>query len=102
MERLMARVPAHRAMRGKRKVLEAVALLAVVLLAVAIRIPSLVEPIGSDQAIQAVIARELRQGAVLYRDVWEQHTPLAFYIEALFQRVFGISTVSVHAIYLVS
>jgi len=87
---------------SRRRILEAATLVALVVFAVAIRIPSLSEPIGSDQAIQALIARELKQGAVLYRDVWEQHTPLAFYIEALFQQVFGATTHTVHLLYLMS
>lgn len=76
--------------RGARG--EVVALLAVLVLAVVIRIPSLWEPIGSDRAIGAVVGEALRRGWVLYRDIWDQHTPLAYYIHAAGQMLFGRST----------
>lgn len=75
---------------------EALALVAVLLLAVVIRIPSLWEPIGSDQAIGAVIGDALRHGWVLYRDIWDQHTPPAYYIYALAQTLFGRTTRTVY------
>jgi len=75
---------------------DTLALLAVLLLATAIRIPSLWEPIGSDQAIGAVIGEALRRGWVLYRDVWDQHTPPAYYIHALAQMLFGRTTRTVY------
>ena len=75
---------------------EALLLLAVLLLAAAIRIPSLWEPIGSDQAISAMIADALRDGQALYRDIWDHHTPLEFYIHALAQVVLGSSTLTVY------
>lgn len=75
---------------------EGLALFAVLLLAVVIRIPSLWEPIGSDQAIGAVIADALRHGGVLYRDIWDQHTPLAYYIHAIGQILFGRTTRTIY------
>ena len=75
---------------------ELLALLTVLLLAVVIRIPSFWEPIGSDQAISAVFADALRDGQVFYRDVWDHHTPLEFYIHAAAQAVFGSSTRTVY------
>jgi 4-amino-4-deoxy-L-arabinose transferase-like glycosyltransferase len=71
-------------------------LAAVLLLVVAMRIPSFWEPIGTDQAISAVIADSLRQGQVFYRDVWDHHTPLEFYIHAAGQLLFGSSTRTVY------
>ena len=72
------------------------ALLVLLVLAVVVRIPSFWEPIGSDQAISALIADSLRQGQVFYRDVWDHHTPFEFYIHALGQVFLGSSTRTVH------
>jgi len=70
--------------------------LVVLALVVFVRIPSFWEPIGSDQAISALFADGLREGRVFYRDMWDQHTPLEFYIHALGQMLFGSSTRTVY------
>ncbi|MDH7486206.1 MAG: glycosyltransferase family 39 protein [Anaerolineae bacterium] len=75
---------------------EALVLLTLLALATVIRIPSLWEPIGSDQAIGAVIGEALRRGWVLYRDIWDQHTPLVYYIHAAGQVLFGRTTRTVY------
>jgi len=83
--------------RGRRTTrLQWLALLLLLLLAVVLRIPSFWEPIGSDQAISALIADSLRQGKVFYRDVWDHHTPLEFTIHALAQVLLGSSTRTVY------
>jgi len=80
----------------RRSLREGLLLAAVLLLAVVMRIPSFWEPIGTDQAISAVFADALRHGQVFYRDVWDHHTPLEFYIHAVGQFVFGSSTRTVY------
>jgi len=81
---------------GRRTRLQWLALLVLLGLAVVVRIPSFWEPIGSDQAISALIADNLREGRALYRDVWDHHTPLEFYIHALAQVFLGSSTRTVY------
>jgi len=75
---------------------ELLALVAVLLLAVVVRSPSLWEPIGTDQAISALFADALRDGQVFYRDIWDHHTPLEFWIHALAQMVLGSSQRTVY------
>jgi len=75
---------------------ELLALVAVLLLAVVVRLPSLWEPIGTDQAISALFADALRDGQVFYRDIWDHHTPLEFWIHALAQTVLGSSQRTVY------
>src|SRR3990170_1470442 len=47
--------------------------LACVLLAV--RLPSLVQPMGADQALYAYVGERVLDGGVPYRDAWDQKPP---------------------------
>jgi Dolichyl-phosphate-mannose-protein mannosyltransferase len=51
---------------------------AVTLLALGVRVPSIVEPLGIDQGFWASSAHEMARGQVLYRDVWDHKPPGAF------------------------
>lgn len=54
------------------------ALSVVTLSALALRIPTIAEPLGIDQGLFASAARGLARGMVLYRDVWDQKPPAIF------------------------
>ncbi len=48
-----------------------------------LRLPSLVEPYWyGDEGIYLAVAQALRRGAVLYRDIWDNKTPLIYLIYA--------------------
>ncbi len=49
-----------------------------------LRIPSLIEPYWyGDEGIYAVIGHSLRNGSLLYRDIWDNKPPLLYLIYAL-------------------
>jgi hypothetical protein len=81
-------------------------LLACLTLFLFLRIPSLVEPYWyGDEGIYAVIGHSLREGAVLYRDIWDNKPPILYLLYAsvegnlfgikLLSLVFGLASVSV-------
>ena len=43
-----------------------------------VRVPSIAEPLGTDQGLWASAARALSRGQLLYRDVWDQKPPGIF------------------------
>ncbi len=47
-------------------------------LGLAVRIPSIAEPLGIDQSLWASAARGLSRGLVIYRDVWDHKPPGIF------------------------
>ncbi len=51
------------------------ALLAVAGVALALRMLSIVEPLGIDQSLWASAVRGMSRHQLLYRDVWEQRPP---------------------------
>jgi hypothetical protein len=55
-----------------------------ILLLLALRLPSLVQPAGGDQGLYGYAAQRILAGDVMYRDVWDQKPPaLAFVYAAL-------------------
>jgi 4-amino-4-deoxy-L-arabinose transferase-like glycosyltransferase len=64
-------------------------LLLVAAAAMAVRITSIVEPLGIDQSLWASAARGLERGQLLYRDVWEQRPPGIYWIYLWGFRLFG-------------
>lgn len=54
--------------------------LAVVLLA--LRLPSLVQPMGADQALYAYVGERIRAGGLPYRDAWDQKPPAIHFVYA--------------------
>jgi hypothetical protein len=61
-----------------RRSLWILALSVVAISALALRIPTIAEPLGIDQGLFASAARGLSRGMVLYRDVWDQKPPAIF------------------------
>src|SRR5690348_10834175 len=53
----------------------------------------LLAPIAGDQALAMLYGRRLRDGAVIYRDVWDIRQPLTFYWYATIGSIAG-STVA--------
>jgi hypothetical protein len=53
---------------------------AVVLLA--LRLPSLVQPMGADQALYAYVGERVREGGLPYRDAWDQKPPAIHFLYA--------------------
>jgi hypothetical protein len=55
-----------------------------ILLLLALRLPSLVQPAGGDQGLYGYAGQRILAGDVMYRDVWDQKPPaLAFVYAAL-------------------
>ncbi len=80
----MNRVTTH-----KWTLLEIVLISCIVLLAGVVRIPSLLQPIGPDQGIMAVIGEGVLNGGVPYRDYFEMASPAIFFTYALMFKIFG-------------
>jgi len=59
--------------------LPALALLA--LLALVVKAPDFVTPMGQDQGLYQAIARQILRGAVPYRDAWDPKPPGVFYTQ---------------------
>jgi len=55
-------------------------------------------PFTGDQALFAVVARELDAGAVLYRDVWDSKQPGIFLFYWLAGRLFGFTETGAHVL----
>lgn len=61
------------------------AVLGTVFFFILLRLPSIVEPYWyGDEGIYAVIGQAIRDGAVLYRDIWDNKPPGLYLIYALF------------------
>ena len=67
-----------------------VALFGLALLA-SLRIAPSIDNQGRDNAIYATIGQVILEGGVPYRDAWDNKTPGAYYLDALFLGVFGVS-----------
>src|SRR3954465_2008909 len=48
---------------------------AAAVVAIALRVPSIAEPLGIDQSLWASAVRGMARHQLLYRDVWEQRAP---------------------------
>jgi len=60
-------------------------LLFILLLVFVLRIPSFFEPYWyGDEGIYLAVGQALQRGAVLYRDIWDNKTPLLYLIYAIF------------------
>jgi hypothetical protein len=79
--------------RGKAK--EIALLIAIVLFAGLIRIPSLTQPLGPDQGIMSVIGEGILHGGLPYRDYWEMGSPAIFFTYALMFKIFGVSMAAI-------
>jgi 4-amino-4-deoxy-L-arabinose transferase-like glycosyltransferase len=68
---------------------EIVALLAIIVLCVGIRLLFLHEPFERDEGSYAFVAKEILRGGIPYRDAIEMKPPGIFYLYALAIRLFG-------------
>jgi hypothetical protein len=59
----------------------------VVLLLLAVRLPSLAEPAGGDQGLYAYAGQRILAGGVPYRDSWDQKPPAIFFVYACLWRI---------------
>lgn len=50
-------------------------LLALACVLLAVRLPSLVQPMGADQGLYAYVGDRIRSGGIPYRDAWDQKPP---------------------------
>lgn len=60
---------------------------ALILLLLALRLPSLVQPAGGDQGLYAYAGQRILAGDVMYRDMWDQKPPAIGLIYAVLWRV---------------
>jgi len=61
--------------------------LAVIVMLLALRLPSLVQPAGGDQGLYVYAGQRILAGDVMYRDVWDQKPPAIGFIYAGLSRV---------------
>jgi hypothetical protein len=47
-----------------------------------LRLPSLVQPMGADQALYAYVGERIRDGGLPYRDAWDQKPPAVHFLYA--------------------
>ena len=47
-----------------------------------VRLPSLAQPMGSDQGLYAYVGERIRHGELAYRDAWDQKPPGIHYVYA--------------------
>src|SRR3982751_6634022 len=52
-----------------------------------VRLPSLVQPMGSDQGLYAYVGERILHGELAYRDAWDQKPPGIHYIYAALRAV---------------
>ena len=65
------------------------------LLIVVCAYPTLLYPLGRDQAISAYIGKVINEGGVPFKDAWEQKPPLVYYLYSLAFILFGESMQSI-------
>jgi hypothetical protein len=80
---------------SRRRTAAVAALAAIALLALALRIPSIAEPLGIDQGLLSSAAHQLSRGEVLYRDVWDQKPPGIYLTYRLAFALLGTAAASV-------
>jgi hypothetical protein len=61
--------------------------IAAILLLLALRLPSLVQPAGGDQGLYGYAGQRILAGDVMYRDVWDQKPPAIAFVYAALWRV---------------
>ena len=49
---------------------------------VLVRLPSIVQPMGADQALYAYVGERIRAGGLPYRDAWDQKPPAVHFLYA--------------------
>jgi hypothetical protein len=59
---------------------------------VAVRVPSLVQPMGADQALYAYIGERILHGDRPYVDAWDQKPPAIHYTYALLRAIWPASS----------
>lgn len=71
-------------------------LFGIVCLFIVLRLPSLIEPYWyGDEGIYAIIGKSMREGFLLYRDIWDNKPPLLYVFYALvYGELFWIRTLS--------
>jgi hypothetical protein len=60
-----------------------------VLLALIVKAPQLLVPMGQDQGLYHTVATEILHGSVLYRDAWDPKPPGVFYVHAAVLSLLG-------------
>jgi hypothetical protein len=61
--------------------------IALILVLLAIRLPSLVQPAGGDQGLYAYAGQRMMAGDVMYRDMWDQKPPGIAFLYSVLLRV---------------
>jgi hypothetical protein len=61
--------------------------IALVLVLLAIRLPSLVQPAGGDQGLYAYAGQRMMAGDVMYRDMWDQKPPAIAFLYSVLLRI---------------
>jgi hypothetical protein len=56
--------------------------LALAAMLLAVRLPSLVQPMGADQALYAYVGDRILGGGLPYRDAWDQKPPAIHFLYA--------------------
>jgi len=56
---------------------------ALIIVLIAVRLPSLVQPAGGDQGLYGYAGQRILAGDVMYRDVWDQKPPAIAFVYAL-------------------
>ena len=56
--------------------------LAIAVALVLVRLPSIVQPMGADQALYAYVGDRIRAGGLPYRDAWDQKPPAVHFLYA--------------------
>ena len=68
--------------RGSQRVLWAVGLVVILLVALAIKEPELLLPIGPDQGTYSYVAERILDGQLPYVDAWDNKPPATYYLHA--------------------
>jgi 4-amino-4-deoxy-L-arabinose transferase-like glycosyltransferase len=63
--------------------------LAVAGVILALRLPNLISPMNRDSGFYAYIGQRMSAGDVLYRDIWDNHTPGLPFVNAVLFRLFS-------------
>jgi Dolichyl-phosphate-mannose-protein mannosyltransferase len=58
-----------------------------------IRLPSLVQPMGADQALYAYVGERVRSGGLPYRDAWDQKPPAVHFLYAAMRALWASDAV---------
>ena len=56
-------------------------------LLIALRLPSLVQPMGADQALYAYVGERILDGGLPYRDAWDQKPPAVHFLYAALRAI---------------